>query len=399
MPTHKTLTDTAVRRLKAKKGQQVDHFDQQYPGLAIRVSHSRKVWVYFTRFNGKLRRITFDLFPTMSVAAAHDAWRAARDAVLAGKDPAPPAAAAAPAAATNVGAVIDEWLRRDQSGNRTLEKTRRQMNGHVLPHWAQRDITSIGRRDILDLIDGVADRGTPIAARRLHSRLHRFFQWAVGRGIIQTNPMVALPKPGGNEKSRERVLTDAEIVKVWRAAQEVGYPYGTAVQLLALTGARREEISALRWDEIIDGTITLAGDRTKNGEPHIIPLSAPARALLDGLPKAETGDLVFPGPSGSIKSWPRYFEKLKKIAGIADWRLHDIRRTVATGLQKLGTALTVTESVLGHTAGSRGGIVGVYQKHNYQPEKTAALEAWGAHVMALVEGGIRGKVVAIGGRR
>ena len=399
MPTHKTLTDAAVRKLKAKKSQQVDHFDQQYPGLAIRVSHSRKVWVYFHRLKGdpKLRRLTFDLYPTMGVAEAHDAWRKARDAILVGKDPAPPAPPAQPSPATSVAAVIEEWLRRDQADNRSVGKTRSQMSLHVLPRWGQRDIAGIGRRDALDLIDAVADRGKVVAARRLHAHLHRLFAWSVGRGIIQVNPLANVDKPGA-EKSRERTLTDAELVKVWQAAESLGHPYGTAVKLLALTGARREEISGLRWDEVVDGGIHLVGDRTKNKEAHVIPLSAPARALLESVPRLDAQPFVFPGPSGGIKGWPRHFAKLANIASIADWRLHDLRRTLATGLQKLGVPLVVTESVLGHTGGSRSGITGVYQKYNYLPEKAAALESWGAHVMALVEGRNPGKVVAFGGR-
>ena len=308
MPTHKTLTDAAVRKLKAKKSQQIDHFDQQYPGLAIRVSHSRKVWVYFHRLKGdpKLRRLTFDLYPTMGVAEAHDAWRKARDAILVGKDPAPPAPPAQPSPATSVGAVIEEWLRRDQADNRSVGKTRSQMSLHVLPRWGQRDIAGIGRRDALDLIDAVADRGKVVAARRLHAHLHRLFAWSVGRGIIQVNPLANVDKPGA-EKSRERTLTDAELVKVWQAAKSLGHPYGTAVKLLALTGARREEISGLRWDEIVDGAIHLVGDRTKNGEQHIIPLSAPARAAARITPASRRPAFRLPRPKRRHQGWQRHF--------------------------------------------------------------------------------------------
>jgi integrase len=157
------------------------------------------------------------------------------------------------------------------------------------------------------------------------------------------------------------------------------------VKLLALTGARREEIGRLRWDEIRGDEIHLSGARTKNGEPHIIPLSKPALAVLDTVPHIAGAGFVFTaGGDKPLNSWGKAKERLDKAAGIAPWRIHDIRRTVATGLQKLKVPLTVTEAVLGHTAGSRGGIVGIYQRHDYADEKRAALEAWGAHVMALV---------------
>ena len=190
-----------------------------------------------------------------------------------------------------------------------------------------------------------------------------------------------MDKPGEDIK-RDRVLSDAELVKVWTAAEKIGFPYRTAVQLLILTGARRDEIGRLRWAEIIDGAISLDGARTKNSEPHVIPLSTAARALLDHIPRF--GDFVF--GRGRLTDWSRAKTKLDALAALAiPWRTHDLRRTCATGLQKLGTPLQVTEAILGHTAGSRAGVVGIYQRHGYADEKRAALEAWSAHVMALVQ--------------
>jgi integrase len=232
-------------------------------------------------------------------------------------------------------------------------------------------------------------------ARRMHQRLHRLFAWAVGRDIIKVNPLANLPKPG-SETKRERVLTDAELAKVWNAAEKLGSPYGPAFQLLILTGARREEIGQLRWSEIVDGgTIELSGSRTKNGEPFTIPLSTAARAILDAMPRL--GKFVFT-TSGKlpVSRWSHAKVDLDDHAAIGEpWRTHDLRRTTATGLQKLGTALQVTEAVLGHTGGSRAGLVGIYQRHDFAKEKAAALEAWGAHVMALVEGRAPGKVVPL----
>ena len=177
---------------------------------------------------------------------------------------------------------------------------------------------------------------------------------------------------------------------------------GTVTRLLILTGARREEITQLTWSEAGDlDAIRLEGSRTKTGAPHIIPLSAPARGLLDSVPRIAGSDFVFT-TSGKkpIAGWSRAKILLDAGSGVTGWRIHDLRRTAATGMQKLGITLQVVESlVLGHTSGSRGGIVGVYQRHDYAKEKRGALEAWGAHVVALVEGQTPGKVVAFGGRR
>lgn len=147
-----------------------------------------------------------------------------------------------------------------------------------MPAWGHQRIADITRRQILELIDGIADHGTVTAARRCHARLHRLFRWSVGRGIIETSPMAYLPKPGAEVK-RKRVLLDDELRLVWDAAQQIGWPIGTAIQLLILTCARREEIGALQWREInrARNEIHLEGERTKNAEPHDIPLSAAAQ--------------------------------------------------------------------------------------------------------------------------
>lgn len=392
LPKRRSLTDAAVRRLKPPANGQVDVFDQSYPGLALRLScGGRKSWVYFYRFNGKLKRMTIDTYPVMSVAEAHDAWRAARDQVRAGRDPARKEGVGA----TDFKGVFEEWLARDQAGNKSREIVRRTLEKDVLRAWASRHIGSIGRRDVLDIIDAIVDRGAATQARRVHAYLHRLFAWALGRGIVEHNPLASLPKPG-SETRRDRVLTEGELVAVWNAATEIGFPYGPAVQLLILTGSRREEIGALRWSEIESDSLALAGSRTKNGEPHIIPLSKPAQAIIETLPRISGSPLVFTHDGRRpIASWHKAKLKLDQLAKFSDWVIHDLRRSTATGLQKLGTPLQVTEACLGHTAGSRGGIVGVYQRHDYANEKRSALEAWGAHVMALIEGRAPGKVLPL----
>jgi integrase len=394
MPKVGSITTAFVNRKKARERGQTDYFDQQYPGLALRVSSKgRKTWCYVYRFNGEQRRLKLDLYPAMSVAQAHEAWRKARDTVQAGQDP----ARTAIRPAVDFASVFEEWLKRDQAKNRSVNVVRGSITKHALSLWQHRPINEIGKRDCLDVIDAVADQGTPIAARRLYAYLHRLFQWAIGRDIIETNPMVGVDKPGA-EVRRERLLSDGELVKVWNAAERLGAPYGSAFQLLILTGARREEIGRLRWSEIDNNnTIKLEGSRTKNGEAHNIPLSTKARAVLDKLPRIANSEFVFTF-SGHVpvSGWTKAKRDLDDFAAITDpWVIHDLRRTCATGLEKLKTPLQVTEAILGHTSGSRGGIVGVYQRHHYAEEKREALEVWGAHVTALVEGRALGKVVPI----
>jgi integrase len=383
MSTNRTLTNAAVERLKPPASRQVDRFDRGYPGFCLRVSYGgRKTWVFFYRLGGRLRRMTLGTYPAIGLAEAREAWRKARADVQAGRDPLEHRGDGA----TDFQSVFEEWLKRDQSANRSVNIVRRSLERDVLAHWQHRQITDIKRRDVLNVLDAIVDRGAPVSARRIHSHLHRLFGWAVGRGIIEVNPLANVPKPG-QETPRDRVLTDAELVKVWQAAEQIGWPFGRAVQLLILTGARREEIGRLRWSEIDSDTIKLNGSRTKNGDPHDIPLSSPALTLLGEAPRIVGSDFVFSVTGKTpIAGWAPVKAKLDQVSQVTSWRIHDLRRTAATGLQKLRTPLQVTEAILGHTAGSRAGVIGIYQRHDYANEKRAALEAWGAHVMALVEG-------------
>ena len=212
----------------------------------------------------------------MGLAEAREAWRQARQDVAKGINPGLAHRLEKPA--TSFTAVAEEWLRRDQSGNKSIAAMTRIVNRELLPAWGNRPIQEIGRRDVLNLIDSIVDRGAVVMARRVQARLHRLFRWCVGRGIIAVNPVADLPKPG-SETRRDRVLSDDELVQAWKGTETLGFPFGPAFQLLIVTGARREEIGRLKWSEIDGDTIRLKGDRTKNGEAHDIPLSAPARAL------------------------------------------------------------------------------------------------------------------------
>ena len=289
--SRRALTAASVERLKPPAKGQVEHFDKGFPGLALRISYGGgKSWVYFYRVGGRQRRLTFGTYPALSLADARQAWREAKEHVETGRDPT--VARKRDRTAHDFVSVAEEWLRRDQAKNRTARESKRIIDRYVAPAWTGLRVDAIGRRDVLDLVDRIADRGTIVMARRVHSRLHRFFRWCVGRDIIDTNPTADLPKPG-SETKRDRVLTDQELSTVWRSAETLGWPFGTVIQLLILTGARRNEIGSLRWSEIGENRITLDGTRTKNGEPHDIALSAAAVQLLKEVPRVSGSDFVF----------------------------------------------------------------------------------------------------------
>jgi integrase len=378
-----------------------------------------------TRLHGRQVRFTYP-----RAAVIHNLGDARRwahkviDSCKEGTDPREAERKAQAAVRDTVGAVAAEWLKRDQCGNRSHDEVKRIIDRDVLGAWGGRRIQEITRRDAIELIDAIADRGAVTMARRVQTHIHRLFRWAVARGIVEASPVTDLPKPGRIVK-RDRVLSDDEVARVWAAAEAVGWPFGQVVQLLILTGARRSEIGRLEWRELdLDaGVLRIDGARTKNGEPQDIPLSPAAIDILNALPRVADADgnqvrHVFTTTGESpVSGWSRAKLALNNkdlklrreeaeeagqdpiaVEPLAEWRLHDLRRTVATGLQRLGQRLEVIEAVLGHVSGSRGGIVGIYQRHNFADEKHAALVAWAEHVVKII-GGKPAKVVPIRGAK
>src|SRR5262249_24987156 len=274
---------------------------------------------------------------------------------------------------------------------------------HVLPDWRDRHIKSISRRDVHAVIDRVIAGGSPVAANRTFSAITKLFGWALGRDIVETLPTAGIKRPT-KEKSRDRVLSDAELKSVWCAAAKVGFPFGPLVQLLILTAARRSEIAGLRWSEVhLDrAVIVLPSERVKNGVRHEIPLSAPAIAILKSLPRTNGSAFVLTTNGEAASS--DFGKKKRKLDALLPemppWVLHDIRRTAATGMAKLRIDLPTIERCLNHVGGSFGGIVSVYQHHDFADEKRRAFDAWAAFVSDLVSDQRRQKnVVRLGGGR
>jgi integrase len=232
-------------------------------------------------------------------------------------------------------------------------------------------------------LDAMARRGSVAMAARTAAYGKAAYGWAVKRGSLASNPFTTLPV--ATTERRERVLGDDEIGAIWKATDGPG-PFSGIVRLLILTGQRPTEAGGMTWAELSDDLSTwiIPASRAKNGATHIVPLSAPAQDLLRGVPRS--GELVFPGLRGTFNGFSPAKATLDTKSGVTNWRLHDLRRTMATGLQRLGVRLEVTEQVLNHVSGSRAGIVGAYQRHDFASEKRAALDAWGAHVLAVVEG-------------
>jgi len=369
--------------------------DNFLPGLYLIVQPSgAKGWAVRYRHQGASRKHTLGSYPAIDLKAARALASKALCAVAEGRDPGREKILARAAKADSVDRIVEEFLERHvrrSNRPRTVEGTERLLRRHVLPRWRGRMVHEITRRDVLDVLDRIVDGGAPIAANRVFAAVRKFFNWCVARDIIAASPCAGV-KPPTVERARDRVLSDDELKLVWQAADKVGYPFGPLVQLLTLTGQRRDEVARLRWEEIdFDKRLwTLPRERTKADRPHEVPLSDGVLDVLQAVPRVAGSPFVLATNNGAspVSGYSSGKHRLDALlpADMLPWRLHDLRRTCASGLARLGINLPVIEKVLNHISGSFAGIVGVYQRHNFADEKRQALEAWGRHLDMLITG-------------
>jgi integrase len=271
-------------------------------------------------------------------------------------------------------------------------ETERLLRAEFLPKLGNRCLGEVGRADIRQLVEDIAER-VPIVANRTLGLLRLLCNWARAQDIIAVSPCDGL-KPPAPERSRDRILSDDEIRLFWRACETVGWPFGPLAQMLLLTGQRRDEVGAMTWSEVDLATATwrLAGERVKNSREHAIALSTPALRLLEGLPRIDVFTTSGAGPvDGFSRAKNRIDAAVLEIARQGDpsikeiphWTFHDLRRTAASGMASLRVAPHVVEAVLNHASGTIKGVAAVYNRYRYDEEKRAALEAWGRRVELL----------------
>ena len=290
----------------------------------------------------------------------------------------------------------------------------------ILPAWGDRKIDSITPEEGIRLLDGIMDQGHPAAAIRAHAVASKFFNWCVERRLLAASPFAHVKKPA-QAVSRDRVLSDEELRLMWRAAERIGYPFGTFAQLLALTGQRRDEVAGMRRSEISGDLWTIPGSRTKNGSATEVPLSKAALVAIGSAPTVQMPAIIGPNGrkqsrgasdfvltttaetpiSGYAKAKAQIDKTMLEIAKdeatkarrndvdeikVLPWRLHDLRRTLASGLARLGEPVHVVEAILNHRSGTISGVAAVYNRHSYLPEKRAALKRWAEHLSGITAG-------------
>jgi integrase len=360
----KALTDIAIKNLPLPTDGQVTYRDGGSP-VCVRVSQGGTKTFMVMLGSGK--RYTIGRWGEITLAQAREAARRLRAEKTLGR---------ILPVSISLADARDEYLAQvDVRENTRLHYTRNlsRMRGGRLS-----DIAAI---DVHRIIDDLGDA----AAHQAFAALRAFFNWCERRNYLERSPCARILAPKPTE-ARSRVLADDEIKAIWNACEGT---FGTIVRLLLLTGQRRGEIAGLRaeWVNFNDRTITLPPTATKNGRQHTFPFGSTAKSLLEE--QSPTRGLLFPArgnPDTVLSGWSKSKRALDRAVPLPAWTLHDLRRTFASNLQRLGVRIEVTERLLNHISGSHSGIVGVYQRHSYMNEMQSAVGQWEKRLAQILVG-------------
>ena len=359
------LTKSAIDALPTPKSDVV-YWDAGCPGFGVKVTpKGSKVFIVLYRTGGagsRLRKYTIGPYGRVSLHQARVSAQKVFAAKLEGRDPAAEKRAAKRRVVTDrVEDLLETFISQRLSQNRSGGEIARLLRREVGKAWAGRSIHEIGKRDVVDVVAAIEQRGAPVAANKVLKSIKTFLRWCVGRALLDQSPAEGVPLPS-KEIARDRVLDDSELARVILAARKMGEPYGGIVEFLALTGQRREEVAQLQRDEAI---AVLKG--TGQWEPYVF---------------SRLGTKPF-------NEFSRAKRQLDELSGVTGWRLHDLRRTCVSGMAGLGIAPHVADKILNHQSGTISGVAAVYQRHEFLAERKEALDRWGAHVAQIVSNAAR----------
>jgi integrase len=349
----------------------------------------RKAWIVRTRAGGKQLNKTLGAYPVLKLGEAREAARALLRHI---------AVNGAPRQSKTFGELADHWIEHvAKPNNRSWDKQQRRLEIHVLPKWRDRDLDSIRRSDVRDLIDGIHG---DVAPNRALTIVRTLFRYAMSRDWIEASPAEAIAKPK-SEAPRDRFLDMDEVKWVYSTADMLGYPLAGYLKMLFLTGQRRTEVGMMRWEDLDleAGTWTLKSADTKSARAHLVPLPPQASASLKATPRL--GAYVWTTDGRTyLSGYTHVKARLDGLlaaqgARLKAWRLHDIRRAVATHMVRLGVTETIVGRVLNHAP--QGVTARTYALHSYEPEKRSALTRWAAEIERAIAGRSADNVVALSG--
>jgi len=384
------FTQAAIAKFKMPAGK-VEHieFDDNMPGFGLRIrnggNREHRTYIVQYKISPKQRRMTLGSVAKIGLDEARRKARRMFGAIADGKDPANDKAVARAHASHTFDVLVSEFLRVQQTRlkPRSFIETQRFLQKHWRP-LHRLALASIKRTTVAAQLRVIAREHGPVSADRARASLSKFFSWAMGEGLAEANPVIGTNKAAGENKPRDRVLTDKELATLWNGLHN--NDYGQIIRLLILTGCRRDEIGSLRWSEIDTETrmIVLPGERTKNSRTHHVPLSKIALDIIESIPRRVSRDFVFGEGKGGFSGWSKAKAALDSQLGLKPWRLHDLRRTASTRMADAGVQPHIIEAVINHVSGHKAGVAGVYNRSTYENEKRAALDALSNYVMVAV---------------
>src|ERR1700704_853315 len=304
----------------------VVYWDANSPGFGVKVTpKGRKVFVVLYRTGGagsKLRKYTIWPYGRVTLHQARVAAQKVFAAKLEGRDPAAEKREAKRRVVADlVEDLLETFITQRLSQNRSAAETSRLLRREVGKPWVGRSIHAIGKRDVVEVVSAIVQRGAPGAANKTLKSLKTFLRWCVGQAVLDQSPAEGVPLPT-KEVARDRVLDDSELTQVILAARKIGGPYGAIVELLALTGQRREEVACLHWEELdlAQRIWTIPKARTKNAKAHIVHLSRQAMAVLKRAD--QRGPLVFTLlGTKRFQDFTHAKRRLDQLSGVTGWRL------------------------------------------------------------------------------
>jgi integrase len=437
--THVPLSDPQVRRLQPTDTP-IELRDGHARGLVLQVLPSgRKLWTVRYRHRGTQRRLLLGEYPTLSLAKARDAAETARAAIRNGGDPAGDRQVAKAAPTDTVAALVAEYIAKHvRVKQRGRVEEERILNVEILPRWKDRSVRDLTRRDVRALVEPIADRGSPIMANRTLAVVRRMLNFGMRRDWLEGNPAALIDKPG-RERSRDRVLTDDEIRRLWRLLSRqptteerpapgrqrargtaddpicpVAPAMAAAIKIRLLTAQRGGEVIKMRWRDLDlkTGWWTIPAEDSKNGQAHRVPLVSEAITLLKGRQKErerrqrddapeqdpDESEYVFVGSGASVRDRAKKAPARIARALQIEFRGHDLRRTAATKMAEAGVPRHHISAVLNHVEGGAR-ATRVYDRYSYDNEKRAALKIWARRLHAILKHQGVAKLLAFGARK
>jgi integrase len=369
------LTKLFVDSVKPPHQGQFDYWDTHASGFGLRISAAgQKSWVIMYRHNGRLRRMTLGAYPTLGLADGRRLARAALRDAAHGADPA--GEKQAQRRAESFRELAELYLEKHAKVlKRSWREDERTINRELLPRWKNWKAAEIKRKHVIAMLDEIAGRGSGIMANRTRALASKIFNFGIQRGVVEYNPVHNVPIPG-EERRRDRVLTEEEIRQVWGALDNERLPIAATLKLALLTAQRRSEVLGMRWDELrLDaGWWTIPAERAKNKMSHRVPLAPQALDLLRGLREQSDGSAyVFLGSREEpISNLQKPMRRLRQRTGI-EFRFHDLRRTAASHMTGIGISRLVVGKILNH---AERDVTAVYDRHSYDTDKEDALRRW-----------------------